>query len=51
MISLYHRRPGIPQNQLLAQELWQAMNDFYSGLKDFEQALDEAAVKLAEVLG
>jgi multiple sugar transport system substrate-binding protein len=54
MISMIHvgrGRPNIPQNPAISDNIRQALDEVYYGLKDPNQALQEAAAKSAKVLG
>jgi multiple sugar transport system substrate-binding protein len=54
MISLiqYGRsRPSIPEYPQIADNIREAINDVYYGIKEPKQALDDAAAKSAKVLG
>jgi multiple sugar transport system substrate-binding protein len=51
MISIGHSRPNIPEYPQIADNIKQAIDEVYYGMKDPKQALDEAAVKSAKVLG
>jgi multiple sugar transport system substrate-binding protein len=44
-------RPSIPEYSQIAENIRQALDDVYYGLKEPKQALDEAAAKSAKVLG
>jgi multiple sugar transport system substrate-binding protein len=51
MIELGRGRPSIPEYPQIANHINQAMDDVFSGSKEPEQALDDAAAKSAESLG
>jgi multiple sugar transport system substrate-binding protein len=51
MIPFGHKRPSIPEYTQVADQIRQAINDVYYGKMAPKQALDEAAVKSAKVLG
>jgi multiple sugar transport system substrate-binding protein len=51
MIELGRGRPSIPEYPQIANHINQAMDDVFSGLKEPDQALDDAAAKSAESLG
>ena len=44
-------RPNIPEYQAIAEHIRQALDEVYYGIKEPEQALDDAAAKSAKVLG
>ena len=44
-------RPNIPEYQSIAEQLRQALDEVYYGLKEPRQALDDAAAKSAKALG
>jgi multiple sugar transport system substrate-binding protein len=44
-------RPSIPEYPQIADNVREAINDVYYGLKDPKRALDDAAAKSAKVLG
>jgi multiple sugar transport system substrate-binding protein len=54
MISMIHEgrgRPSIPEYPAISENILQALDEVYYGLKDPKQALDEAATKSAKALG
>ena len=51
MIPIGHSRPSIPEYPQIADNIKQAIDQVYYGMKDSKQALDEAAAKSAKVLG
>jgi multiple sugar transport system substrate-binding protein len=51
MIELGRGRPSIPEYPQIANDINQAMDDVFSGSKEPELALDDAAAKSAESLG
>jgi multiple sugar transport system substrate-binding protein len=51
MLSIARLRPNIPEYPQLADDIRQAIEQIYSGTKEPKQALDEAAMKAARVLG
>jgi multiple sugar transport system substrate-binding protein len=51
LIPLGHKRPNIPEYQLIADQIMEAINGVYYGNKEPKQALDEAAVNASRVLG
>jgi multiple sugar transport system substrate-binding protein len=51
MISIGHSRPNIPEYPQIADNIKQAIDEVYFGVKEPKQALDEAAAKSAKVLG
>jgi multiple sugar transport system substrate-binding protein len=51
MISIGHIRPNIPEYPQIAENIKEAIDEVYYGIKDPKQALDEAAVKSSKVLG
>lgn len=51
MLSIGHSRPSIPEYPQISDNIRQAIDEVYLGLKQPEQALDDAAKKSAEVLG
>lgn len=51
MIELGRGRPSIPEYPQIANHINQAMDDVFSGSKEPELALDDAAAKSAESLG
>lgn len=51
MISIGRSRPSIPEYPQIADDIRQAIDQVYSGIKQPKQALDEAAAKSAKVLG
>jgi multiple sugar transport system substrate-binding protein len=51
MIPIGHSRPNIPEYPQIADNIKQAIDQVYYGMKDSKQALDEAAAKSAKVLG
>lgn len=51
MIERGYNRPNIPEYPQIAEHIKQALDDVYSGLKEPKQALDDAAIKSAKVLG
>jgi multiple sugar transport system substrate-binding protein len=51
MLKIANARPSIPEYPQIAQDIHQALDDVYYGLKEPKQALDDAAAKSAKVLG
>jgi multiple sugar transport system substrate-binding protein len=51
MIPIGHSRPNIPEYPQISDNIKQAIDEVYYGMKDPKQALDEAAAKSAKVLG
>ena len=51
MIPIGHSRPNIPEYPRISDNIKQAIDELYYGMKDPKQALDEAAAKSAKVLG
>ena len=51
MIPVGHRRPNIPEYPQIADNIKEAIDKVYYGIKDPKQALNEAAAKSAKVLG
>lgn len=51
MISIGHSRPSIPEYPQIADNIKEAIDKVYYGMKDPKQALNEAAAKSAKVLG
>jgi multiple sugar transport system substrate-binding protein len=51
MLSIGHSRPSIAEYPQIADNIRQAIDEVYLGVKDPKQALDDAAKKSAEVLG
>jgi multiple sugar transport system substrate-binding protein len=51
MIPIGHSRPNIPEYPRISDNIKQAIDEVYYGIKDPKQALDEAAAKSAKVLG
>jgi multiple sugar transport system substrate-binding protein len=51
MISIGHSRPNIPEYPQIADNIKQAIDEVYFGVKEPKQALDDAALKSAKVLG
>jgi multiple sugar transport system substrate-binding protein len=51
MIPIGRGRPNIPQYQAIAEHVRQALDEVFYGIKEPKQALDDAAVKSAKVLG
>ena len=51
MLSIGHSRPSISEYPQIADNIRQAIDEVYLGLKQPKQALDDAAKKSAEVLG
>jgi multiple sugar transport system substrate-binding protein len=51
MLQLQGTRPDIPEYPEIAAHIKEAIEQVYNGTKEPEQALDEAAVKSAKVLG
>jgi multiple sugar transport system substrate-binding protein len=51
MVSEAGSRPSIPEYPQIADNVRQALDDVYYGLKEPKQALDDAAKKSAKVLG
>jgi multiple sugar transport system substrate-binding protein len=51
MIPIGHSRPNIPEYPRISDNIKQAIDEVYYGMKDPKQALDEAAAKSAKVLG
>ncbi|HEX7208677.1 MAG TPA: hypothetical protein VF233_10875, partial [Nitrososphaeraceae archaeon] len=51
MIPIGHSRPNIPEYPQIADNIKQAIDEVYFGVKDPRQALNDAALKSAKVLG
>lgn len=51
MLSIGHSRPAIAEYPQIADNIRQAIDEVYHGVKEPKQALDDAAKKSAEVLG
>ena len=51
MIPIGHSRPNIPEYPQISDNIKQAIDEVYYGMKDPKQALDELAAKSAKVLG
>jgi multiple sugar transport system substrate-binding protein len=51
MIDIGHSRPSIPEYPQIADNIRQAIDEVYLGMKEPKQALDDAAKKSALVLG
>jgi multiple sugar transport system substrate-binding protein len=51
MISIGHSRPNIPEYPQIADNIKEAIDKVYYGIENPKQALNEAAVKSAKVLG
>jgi multiple sugar transport system substrate-binding protein len=51
MLKIAHARPSIPEYPQIAEDIHQALDEVYYGLKEPKQALDTAAAKSAKVLG
>jgi multiple sugar transport system substrate-binding protein len=51
MIPIGHSRPNIPEYPQIADNIKQAIDEVYFGIKKPKQALDDAALKSAKVLG
>lgn len=51
MVQFGRQRPSVAEYPQVAENIRQAIEDVYYGLKDPKQALDEAAAKSARVLG
>jgi multiple sugar transport system substrate-binding protein len=51
MIHIGHSRPNIPEYPQIADNIKQAIDEVYFGVKEPKQALDDAAAKSAKVLG
>jgi multiple sugar transport system substrate-binding protein len=51
MIPTAHSRPNIPEYPQIADNIRQAIDEVYHGIKDPRQALNDAAKKSAAVLG
>jgi len=51
MIKIGHSRPSIPEYPQIADNIRQAIDEVYLGIKEPKQALDDAAKKSAQVLG
>lgn len=51
MLSIGHSRPSISEYPQIADNIRQAIDEVYLGVKEPKQALDDAAKKSAEVLG
>jgi multiple sugar transport system substrate-binding protein len=51
MLSVGHSRPSIAEYPQIADNIRQAIDEAYLGVKEPKQALDDAAKKSAEVLG
>jgi len=51
MINIGHSRPSIPEYPQIADNIRQAIDEVYLGVKEPKQALDDAAKQSARVLG
>jgi len=51
MLSIGHSRPSIPEYPQIADNVREAIDEVYLGIKEPKQALDDAAKKSAQVLG
>ena len=51
MINIGHSRPSIAEYPQIADNIKQAIDEVYLGVKEPKQALDDAAKKSAEALG
>jgi multiple sugar transport system substrate-binding protein len=51
MIEIAHTRPSIPEYPEISSHIKQAIDEVMSGIKEPKQALNDAAVKSAKVLG
>ena len=51
MLGIGHTRPNIPEYPQIADNIREAIDEVYLGMKDPKQALDDAAKKSAQVLG
>ena len=51
MLKIAHARPSIPEYPQVAEHIHQALNEVFYEIKEPKQALDEAAMKSAKVLG
>jgi multiple sugar transport system substrate-binding protein len=51
MIPVGRGRPSIPEYPAIAEDIRQALDEVYYGIKEPKQALDDAAAKSAKVLG
>lgn len=51
MLGISHTRPTIPEYPQIADNIREAIDQVYLGMKEPKQALDEAAKKSAQVLG
>jgi multiple sugar transport system substrate-binding protein len=51
MIPIGHSRPNIPEYPQIAENIKQAIDEVYLGVKEPKQALDDAAINSAKVLG
>jgi multiple sugar transport system substrate-binding protein len=51
MIGIGHSRPSIPEYPQIADNIRQAIDEVYLGIKEPRQALDDAAKESAQVLG
>jgi multiple sugar transport system substrate-binding protein len=51
MIPVGHSRPNIPEYPQIADNIKQAIDEVYFGGKEPKQALNDAALKSAKVLG
>jgi multiple sugar transport system substrate-binding protein len=51
MVKVGHGRPSIPEYPIIAENIREARDQVFQGLKEPKQALDDAAAKSAKVLG
>jgi multiple sugar transport system substrate-binding protein len=51
MIPLGEGRPSIPKYPAIAEDIREALDDVYYGIKEPKQALNDAATKSAKTLG
>ena len=51
MIPIGHSRPNIPEYPQISDNIKQAIDEVYYGMKDPKQALDEAVCKVSKGSG
>jgi multiple sugar transport system substrate-binding protein len=51
MLNIANPRPSIPEYPQIAENIHQALNEVFYGIKEPKQALDDAAAKSAKALG
>jgi multiple sugar transport system substrate-binding protein len=51
MLNIANTRPSIPEYPQITENIHQALNEVYYGIKEPKQALADAAAKSARALG